>query len=76
MGLQRVGRDCAAAGADGGVGQLESLVLSLVDNKMPQVTKRFLKKRNILSKAGIHLFSESEKFFYRFYVCWFKISGK
>ena len=60
------------------VGQLESLVLSLVDNKKPQVTKRLKKKkkRNILSKTGIHLFSESEKFFYRFCMCWFKISGK
>ena len=34
------------------VGQLESLVLSLVDNKKPQVTKRLKKKRKKYSLQG------------------------
>ena len=53
-----------------------SALLITKSHKLQKFFFFFLKERNILSKAGIHLFSESGKFLYRFCVCSFKISGK
>ena len=44
-------------------GQLENLVLSLVDNKKPQVTKRF-KKNEIFSPRQVYIYSVKVKIYF------------
>ena len=52
------------------VGQLESLVLSLVDNKKPQVTKRLKKKKKeIFSPRQVYIYSLKVKNSFIDFVC-------
>ena len=49
-------------------GQLENLVLSVVDNKKPQVTKRF-KKNEIFSPRQAYIYSVKVKIYFIDFVC-------